>query len=350
MLIFAPLLIAATGFSQVMPAAPAAIPAPQPFVIPSPVVAPGGAESGDLNTIVKALSGKTVTLEMRGSRVDVLARLEPRDGCSATLFASNLSGGPEWTRELRWDEIAWQGAGEDGRMKVAFYDPEGRLPIDIMRAPADDGATVAAAMKRLSSRCQARHPLNQTVSFGPQAPDRPCYFPRQPALVLADYGGSNPRQAMLTLVAKDRSLAELQLQFDLDGASGGTSRGARDRSGLVLYYGSHELATAPVSSLKLTVDGVAVPIRHSTAVFNAIRLRSRLFAASTAETGLLDTIGKAREVTITLLGPRGEVRRTLTFNPGDAVETARAAVAASGGSCAPTVAANAQPITWSPAK
>ena len=178
------------------------------------------------------------------------------------------------------------------------------------------------------------------------APDRPCYFPRQPALVLADYGGSSPRQAMLTLLASDRSLAELQLQFDLDD---GPAQGGRDRSGLVLYYGSPDLAAAPVSSLKLEVDGVAVPIRHSTAVFNAIRLRSKLFAARDRQAGLLETIGKAHKVSLTLLGPRGEVRRTLTFSPGDAVNTARAAVAATGGSCARTVAVNQPSAVWTPA-
>lgn len=295
--------------------------------------------------IASGMNGTRLDLYRHSIGVTIEAHARVAEGGCVTQLSSQAAGAPNsWTRSLRWDQLAWAGRLPDGRVKVAFFEDEGRLPGDrVAFSPADPEA-FSAAVVRLAAACRNGREVGERVLTGDYPEWRSCYFARQPALGLTDTPASAPHpresRAVLSILARETPEAELNLLFD-DADPAPTQRTLRAEVSFV--FAGQQLRTNRIGAAQFALDGQTVTPQHSLAAYGNTRLRIRMDpfrelrrTADTAEPPYFTRLSESGVATLTLLDRTGRTQTVLTFDVGPALAQARAALASSDWSCAAT--------------
>ena len=325
-----------------------------------PVASPETGVSADAEAVAAALSGPDLALSMRGATVEVIAAVTPGDaGCSAVVAAHAPGKRKVWSREFRWDEVAWIGNAADGRTTVAFFEPEGRLPGDTVTFSPTDGTGFRAALTRISRGCRALRGESERVAFGAQGPMRSCYFPRLPSLQLIDTQAASPAalpaRAMLSLLSRENPQGELQLLIE---------RAASDRSAggddwgepvVAFVFADPRMKDMRITSARFALDAKPVAANNAVAGYGETRVRIMMDpfappASGKAQTSFYHRLSSSREVTLGLLDASGQSRVELRFDAGPALAAARAALRAADWSCASAIPASAPAARWQAAE
>ncbi|HEU4820028.1 MAG TPA: hypothetical protein VFS87_02580, partial [Qipengyuania sp.] len=164
--------------------------------------------ASDSAALAGAISGQRLELALRGVGTAIHAEARPaEDGCATLIAASTPGAVGTWTRLLRWHDVAWTGVLPEGRVLVAFYEHEGRLPGDrLVLAPADPAA-FRATLTRVSQTCRAEAAEAERVLSGDYTGSRSCYFARHPGLELVETTEPGPQteptRAVITVLAHE---------------------------------------------------------------------------------------------------------------------------------------------------
>ncbi|WP_133365968.1 hypothetical protein [Qipengyuania sediminis] len=281
------------------------------------------------------LSGPELALTMRGATVTVRARaISVEAGCAARLAAEVPGRGEVFTRLLRWSELAWAGAAEDGQVRIAFYDHEGRLPVDTLTFAPADAARFQAALAAVVSTCRGMPESAPRVMTYSHAAGRSCYFAGLPQLQLLDAAAgafpAQPSRALLTLLARERPEAEMQVLMERPGADGpaGAEPDVFERASVAFVYAGERVTELAVAEAGFALDAITLPAPHTIAVYGDTRIRITL----TNELAGRLTAGK--EVKLILRDGARQERAAVHFDAGPALEAARRALAAADWSCA----------------
>ena len=319
-------------------------------------LAPGIA--ADSEVMAHALGGPVLEMTMRGTTVAVMASATPTEGGCAAQVVAHAPGAPQkWSRLFRWSDVAWTGAAADGRLKVVFYEHEGRLPGDTLVFAPRDGATFRAALTRVVDACRTMRARDELVLASQQGPSRSCYFARLPQLQLhasnipAHLGGR--QQALLTLISRENPEAELQLL--LDPSAFGASLGANEPAspGIAFIYANHKLRDLRIASASFELDAQPVRAPHAIAAFGDTRLRiamdSRRPPAGSLTPGAFSRrLSASGEVKLTLHDSTRAPRAVLHFDIGPALDAARAALRSADWSCGAPTPAPVPAARWRP--
>lgn len=305
----------------------------------------------DSAMLADALSGPTLQLTVRGTSVTVLANATPAEGgCAARITARAPDGNQEWSRLFRWSELAWSGVRADGSAGLAFFEQEGHLPVDRLDFNPDDAAAFTSALVRVAEGCRAPRAETERVMIASKVAQPGCYFARHPGLRLAEGAAPYPARAMLTVLARETPDAELQLFFEREVTNGGDSWGA---PWIDFTFADDRLAQVPVAKVAFAIDGRALAVQHSIANYGDTRLRIRIAQVQSpsdpARAGIFrQRLAAGKEVRLTLFDSTGRIRSVVHFDTGAQLAPARAAMSATGSSCADAAPAPAMASKWQP--
>lgn len=308
----------------------------------------------DSSAVVASMNGTRLDLWRHSVGVTVEAHARVVEGC-VTQLSSQAQGAPNsWTRSLRWDQVAWTGKLADGRVMVAFFEEDGRLPGDRVTFSPADPAEFGAAVTRLASACRDARNVSERVLVGDYPDWRSCYFARQPALGLTDTPASAPHprepRAVLSILSRETPEAELHLLFD-DADPAPTQRILR--ADVSFVFAGQQLRTNKIGAAQFALDGQTVTPQHSLAAYGNTRLRIRMDPfrelrrpADSAEPAYFTRLLESGVATLTLLDRTGRTQTVLTFDVGPAIAQARAALASTDWSCAATTAPPPPAAQW----
>ena len=329
-----------------------------PSETPVATVSDGTVASPEAKIVAQALSGRPLALTMRGTTVEVIAAVTPAsDGCTAVVAAHAPGRHKVWAREFRWGDVAWLGNAADGRTTIAFFDPEGRLPVDSVTFSPGDATGFGAAVTRMASGCRAARGESERVAFGAPGAMRSCYFPRLPALQLVEDSAALPAEsrprAMLSLLARENPQGELQLLFERaapDPSAGGDDWGT---PAVAFVLAGPRVRGMQIAAARFALDAKPVAAQHAIAAYGETRVRILMdpFAPSAteeAQTSFYHRLSASKEVTLSLLDAGGQSRAVLTFEAGPALAAARKALSATNWSCAAAAPALAPAARWRP--
>lgn len=302
----------------------------------------------DRAALVAAIHGSEIDLRRHSIGVTIQAHARAIDAGCATALASQAQGRPNnWMRQLRWDQLAWTGEQPDGRVMIAFFEEDGRLPGDrLIFAPADPVA-FRATVERVAQACRVERAQDERVMMDDHPGWRSCYFGQMPALELVEMlHGAAPAErprATMSVFARETPEAELRLLFEGDPQSAEVS----------FTIAGPDLRRMRIARASFALDGVAVTPQHSLAAYGHTRLRIRMDpfralkpASSTAEPAYFARLVDSGVATLTLLNASGQAVGSLTFDIGQALTKARLALAATPWSCASSIPAPAPAAQW----
>lgn len=283
----------------------------------------------------------------------VHAEAKPAESGCATVIAARASGSSEvWARTLRWRDLAWTGQLADGRVLVAFYEAEGRLPGDRLAIAPADPAAFRAMVRRLSDACRGMATDRALVLSGDHAGPHSCYFARYPGLELVEAAEhappAEPTRAVVTILAQETPEAELRLLVARDTAANG---GGWARPEVAFTVAGAGLKDAGIAAARFALDGAPVEAQHSIALFNDIRLRIRMGSSSsqgdeTSDDGFYRSLAASGRATLTLVDRDGSSRAVLNFDVGPALAAARGALDATAWSCTAAAPAPTPVAQW----
>lgn len=320
----------------------------------APAIAQGDAMtlSSDSALLAAALEGPRLELAHRGTGVALHAKANPAENGCATMIAARAPGRPgTWKRLFRWSEAAWTGTLPDGRVSVAFFEHEGRLPGDrLVFAPADPAA-FRAVLARVREACLAARAESERVLSGEHSGSRSCYFARLPGLELVDPAAgtaqSDPARAVVTLLAEETPEAELRILAERASAVKGAGWGRAD---VAFTIASPALTSMQIAGARFALDGVPIDTPHTIAVYNDTRLRIRMASAGgevpAREESFDRRLAASERVTVTLLDGAGSSWGVFNFDTALALPRARRALQLTDWSCATAVAAPASAAQW----
>ena len=312
---------------------------------------PAAALASDSATLADAITGRRLDFALRGSGSAIQARARPTERGCATLSATGAPGASDArTRLLRWADVAWTGALPDGRVMVAFFEQEGRLPGDRLAFTPADPAAFRAALARVRENCRNSAAEYQRVLSGDYTGSRSCYFPRLPGLELVESTATaqrgEPTRAVVTLLAEETPEAELRLLAERDPDGEGWARPE-----LAFTVADARLKSYKIGAVHFALDGAPVDARHSIAIYNETRLRIRMDpSASGAPAENADSfyrrLAASGRVTIKLNDSAGATRAVLNFDAGSMLAGARRALDTAGWSCAAAAPMPAPAAQW----
>lgn len=313
----------------------------------APAPAPNSPLASDNATLAGAMDGRRLDLALRGVGRSVHAKALPTEsGCSTRIIASTLDGSDAGTRLLRWADVAWTGELPDGRVMVAFYEQEGRLPGDRLAFAPADPAAFEAALKRVVETCRGAAGEGEQVLSGDYSGSRSCYFTRSPGLELVESTPPQrePTRAVVTVLAQDTPDAELRLL---------TERGAEgdgwEEPEVAFTLAGAGMEDLRISAVRFALDGEPVDPQHSIAIYNNSRLRIRMnpiAATAPNEDSYYRRLFTSTRATVTLIDSEGAIRAVLNFETGPALAAARLALDNAAWSCATASAAPALAARW----
>lgn len=303
--------------------------------------APATRLASDSAALAGALHGGRLDFALRGAGLTVHAEALPAEsGCATRIATRIVDGSTVWTRLLRWADVAWTGALPDGRVTVAFYEREGRLPGDRLTFAPGDSAAFRQALQRVAETCRNAAAEDQRVPSGEYPRSRSCYFARLPELELIEPIGrasqGESSRAVLTILADETPEAELRLFLErrLDGNGWAEPEVAFTVAGPAL-------PDRQIAAARFALDGAAVDAQHSLALYNHTRLRIRMdhFRAQAATEGddsFYRRLAASDRTTLALIDTAGASRGAFNFEIGTKLTAARRALEAVAGSCGPS--------------
>jgi hypothetical protein len=305
--------------------------------------------AADSAALAGAIHGQQLELALRGAGFAVRAEGEPTAGGCATRIAVSSPVSPDsWSRLLRWTDVAWTGALPDGRVMVAFYEQEGRLPGDRLAFAPSDPAAFQAALRRVSEACRFSAREGERVLSGDYPTSRSCYFARHPGLELVEAVGSNaapdPTRAVVTMLAEETPEAELRLLVE-NGASDEGDGWARPDLAFTIAGLNH----FRIGAVRFALDGQPVAAEHSIVLYGDTRLRIRMDpfgAASATDSSFYHRLASASRATIILLDTAGVSRAVLNFETGAPLAAARQAFEKADWSCTAAAPAPTPAALW----
>lgn len=353
-------------FTWAIPAALAAA-AAQGAQPPAAAVAAAPAAAGALTyplatdsaMLTAALEGAPLELSLRGTSIAAPADIAPADnGCVSQIAVAAPGVANRWRRDLRWSEVAWTGLMADGRVVIAFFEQEGRLPGDRLAFRPPDPAAFRAALDRVITACRSARGEAERVLLSEHHASRNCYFARVPALELIDSPGgaaqAEPPRAVLSVLARETPEAELHLLFDRAAPIERDDWGAPE---VTFTYAGPMLKTARITAARFTFDGEPVTAHHSIAAYGDTRLRIRMDPFrrgaglhTSGGPGYYAQLATSGVATLTLLDETGLTRAELTFDAGPALAAARQALRGADWSCAASAPTPAPAAEWTLAK
>lgn len=311
------------------------------------------APASDSAALAGAISGQRLELALRGVGTAIHAEARPtEDGCATLIVASTPGAAGTWTRLLRWGDVAWTGALPDGRVLVAFYEQEGRLPGDRLAFAPADPAAFRAVLTRVSEACRGAAAETERVLSGDYTGSRSCYFARHPGLELVEATEPRPRteptRAVITVLAEETPDAELRLLVERAANEHGGSWGQPDVAFTVAGAG---LKDQKIGAVRFAFDGAPVDARHSIALYNETRLRIRMDrSAGNAPAYSRDSYYRrlvaSGRATVTLVDSAGISRAVLNFDTGPALAAARQALDAVAWSCTAAAPMATPAVQW----
>lgn len=351
-------------FGFAMPAAVAALMiggTPMPGVSSSRPASwqPAPALMADSARLASSFNGRQLDLTMRGATVEVMARAAPAEaGCAASLEAQAPGRARSWTRLLRWGDVAWQGEGDDGRVIVAFYEPEGRLPADVVTFTPRDAQAFRETLERVSQACRGARAEGDWVLAAHSARLRSCFFARLPGLQLIDSAApqplADPPRAMLTVLSRETPEAELQLLVERGAPDTDASGDDWAAADVAFTIATPAVRGRRIVTASFALDAQPVATRHSIAAYGDTRLRIRMDdsarrAAAVPAGGFYTQLAGSSVVSVTLADEARRSARTLHFDAGAAMAAARSALRAADWSCNAAQPAPEPAARWQPA-
>lgn len=328
------------------------------LVLPqTPVAAPAiaTAPAGDSAILAAALDGRPLALTMRGSAAQVAPQVVPAEnGCAVRLAARGHGRSQTWSRLLRWSDLAWSGAGPDGTVRVAFYDHEGRLPVDMVSFRPDDATRFLGALAPVAAACRQSGDDRARVLGTDFAAARSCYFKALPQLQLYDAGMPGPHahspRAMLTLLSRERPDAELQLLFERPPPSNGDAAPAGTQIAAAFVFADARLADLQIARAGFALDDAAIEAPHAVAIYGDTRVRVTLDppppGAGSVNEGFVERLDTSGAVTLYLRDAARRDRAVVRFDVGGLLAEARRALAAADWSCAAAQPAPPPAAQW----
>lgn len=305
--------------------------------------------------LAAALDGPSLALTMRGAKVSVKGRADPAEGgCAARLTARMPGRDKAFARLLRWSDVAWSGTTPEGDIRIAFFDHEGRLPVDQIAFRASDPGAFRMALAQTMARCRSGERQYERVLTLDHAGVRSCYFKQLPQLQLIDGQGSaasaEPARAILTLLSRERPEAEMQLLLERTAEGGSAVSYAAPRAEVAFVYAAERLSALQIAGAAFALDAAPVTAGHSVALYGDTRVRISLDRMAPGGgdddakfTRQLETSG---EVRLTLQDAARQDRAQVHFDAGRVLTEARAALSAVDWSCAAAVPAPAPAAQW----
>lgn len=313
-------------------------------------LAAGFPVAADSVTLANALTGPALDLTMRGTTVTVMATASVvQEGCALLMTAHAPGSDRRWSRLYRWSDVAWSGSTPDGRTKVAFYDHEARMPVDMVTFRPIDPTAFTAAVERASLACRSAHGEGDRIAVNPAVADPSCIFPRHPGLQLVPASRASDRQAppraMLTILARENPEAELQLLFE---------RAAHDSPVATAFtFADPRLRDMRIAAADFALDGTPVIARHSLATFGDTRVRITLdpdLQAAGREGASFDRkLAASGEMALVLLDSARRPKAKLHFRATAAMAAARRALETIDWSCEGASPAPGPASEWKPA-
>lgn len=303
----------------------------------------------DSAALTGAIHGQQLELALRGAGFAIRAEGEPTaGGCATRIVVNSPEASNAWSRLLRWTDVAWTGDLPDGRVMVAFYEQEGRLPGDRLAFAPSDPAAFQAALRRVSEACRYSSSDGERILSGDYPTSRSCYFARHPGLELVEAVGSipapEPTRAVVTMLSEETPEAELRLLVE-NGARDESDNWARPEIAFTIAGLNH----FRIGAVRFALDGQAVEAEHSIVVYGDTRLRIRMDpfgAASATDSSFYHRLASARRTTITLLDSAGVSRAVLNFETGAPLAAARQAFDNAAWSCTAAAPAPIPAAIW----
>lgn len=308
----------------------------QAGVLPTaPAPARDSPPARDSAALAGAIDGQRLDLALRGVGRSVRAEALPAEsGCSTLIMASTPDGSDAGTRLLRWADVAWTGALPDGRVMVAFFEQEGRLPGDRLAFAPADPAAFQTALKRVTESC--RGAASERGLSGDYSGSRSCYFARAPGLELIEHKSPSPQEparAVMAVLARETPDAELRLLVERGAGGEGWAQPE-----VAFTIAGAVLENFRIGVVHFALDGAQVEARHSIAVYNGTRLRIRMGhaiggASAGSEGSFYLRLASSQRATVTLIDSGGKARAVLNFDVGPALAAARRSLDATAWSC-----------------
>lgn len=309
--------------------------------------------AADVAAVTAAVSGRDVSLSMRGKSVNVVAQLEDIDGCSAKMTAHAPGSTRKWSRRIDWADLAWTGRSGGNRAKAVFFEPEARLAGDTIEFAVDRPDEFRAAIGRLGKLCRERSVPVQTVAFGPDRGMRSCYLVRMPELHLIETpdDATLPPRASLTVLSREDPMAELHLLAERASGAAGADAMAWERPLVAFVFADAQLGTAPVTSARFALDGEGLVTDQSLAAYGDTRVRITMdpFSGRAGKGGaapFYPRLAGSIVVTMKLAGADGQGRGTFTFEAGPLMAIAQKMLADANWSCAKAEKAKPAATVW----
>lgn len=306
--------------------------------------------AADSAMLAASLAGPRLELTRPGSGIAVRADIDADEhGCAAQI-AVRAPDGASHRRLLRWTDVAWTGMLPDGRVMVAFFEHEGRLPTDRLSFVPTNPKEFEAGLTRVVEACRGASAEHERTLSSEHSGSRSCYFKRYPGIELIEPTVSTPAgegtRAVVTMLAEETPEAELRLLVERDP----NGDGWREPE-VAFTVGGEGIKDFRIGAAHFALDGVTVDVRHSIAVYNGTRLRIRMdSAANGASTGdegsYYRRLSTSQRATVSLVDSAGVSRAVLNFDAGPVLAAARRALDAAAWSCADAAPTPSPAAPW----
>ncbi|WP_375291081.1 hypothetical protein [Qipengyuania sp.] len=314
----------------------------------SGVVSDGGSSVSveDAAIVSSALDGRRLDLEMRGQRVSVDATAEITEGgCSTRIMAQAAGGSRQWSRILRWTELAWAGETVEGATQVAFYDTEGHLATDLIAFGPPDASRFREALARLVQSCRMERGEAARVQTSQGNRTRTCFLGNRPEIQIIDTKPAIPTPApprlLINLYAQESPRVELQLLFE------GVGEQALKDPSMAFVVAEPGLMNGQVKRARFRINGRDFAVRHSIAAFGTTRLRIAIDPRASGFDSFATALGSSSELVLSLLSRDGSAIGRYTFDPRQTLRQAKELLAGTGPSCNEAVPRLSRAADWS---
>ena len=304
------------------------------------------ARPDDATIVSSALDGRRLHLEMRGRSVSVDATAEVTEGgCSTRIVAQAAGGARQWSRILRWTELAWAGETVEGTTQVAFYDTEGHLATDLVAFEPPDAPRFREALARLVQSCRIERGEAARVQISEGNRTRTCFSGIRPEIQIIDTKPAvptpSPPRLLINLYAQESPRVELQLLFE-----GVGEQALRDPS-MAFVVAEPDLMNGTVKRASFRINGRDFAVRHLIAAFGTTRLRIAIDPRTSGFNSFANALGSSRELVLSLWSRNGSAIGRYTFDPRQTLGQAKELLAGTGPSCNEAVPRLSRAADWS---